>query len=112
MNCSQSDLGKDEPLTILVINAGSSSMKFGLFDFDTLDPVATGMLDWAGHESESVRRLASEGCRPRLPWAMALPAFKADPAPILPILEKLKLDPSESVRRSVANNLNDIANAL
>jgi len=56
-----------------------------------------------------VRRLASEGCRPRLPWGIALPAFQDDPSPILPILERLKLDPSESVRRSVANNLNDIA---
>ena len=64
---------------------------------------------WCKHKSEHVRRLASEGCRPRLPWAMALPAFKKDPAPILPILEKLKNDPSEYVRRSVANNLNDIA---
>lgn len=66
------------------------------------------MLAWAEHESEDVRRLASEGCRPRLPWAMALPAYKKDPSPILPILEKLKNDPSETVRRSVANNLNDI----
>lgn len=56
-----------------------------------------------------VRRLSTEGCRPRLPWAMALPFLKRDPAPILPILENLKSDDSESVRRSVANNLNDIA---
>jgi 3-methyladenine DNA glycosylase AlkC len=67
------------------------------------------MLAWAGHSSHHVRRLASEGCRPRLPWAIALPAFKADPSPILPVLEKLKLDESDFVRRSVANNLNDIA---
>lgn len=67
------------------------------------------MRKWAGHRSEHVRRLASEGCRPRLPWAMALPQFKRDPAPILPILEALRDDPSEYVRRSVANNLNDIA---
>jgi 3-methyladenine DNA glycosylase AlkC len=67
------------------------------------------MLQWAAHENHHLRRLASEGCRPRLPWAMALPAFKADPSPILPILETLKHDESEYVRRSVANNLNDIA---
>src|SRR5690606_48802 len=67
------------------------------------------MLAWSRHTSPQVRRLASEGCRPRLPWAMALPALKADPTPILPILEQLKNDPSEDVRRSVANNLNDIA---
>jgi len=57
----------------------------------------------------NVRRFASEGCRPRLPWAMALPQFKRDPSPILPILEKLKDDESEFVRKSVANNLNDVS---
>lgn len=64
---------------------------------------------WADSGNEHLRRLASEGCRPRLPWAMALPVFKSDPRPILPILEKLKADESEYVRRSVANNLNDIS---
>ncbi|WDE04265.1 DNA alkylation repair protein [Thalassomonas viridans] len=64
---------------------------------------------WARMDNKHLRRLASEGCRPRLPWAMALPAFKQDPAQVLPILEVLKDDPSEYVRRSVANNLNDIA---
>lgn len=67
------------------------------------------MLAWASHPNHHVRRLASEGIRPRLPWAMALPAFKKEPSPILPILEQLKNDPSEYVRRSVANNLNDIS---
>jgi len=67
------------------------------------------MAAWADDKDPRVRRLASEGCRPRLPWAMALPKFKIDPTPILPILEKLKNDTSEDVRRSVANNLNDIS---
>jgi 3-methyladenine DNA glycosylase AlkC len=67
------------------------------------------MLAWAGHENAEVRRLASEGCRPRLPWGIRLQALVADPAPILPILEQLKNDESESVRKSVANNLNDIS---
>ncbi|MCR6642227.1 MAG: DNA alkylation repair protein [Sporocytophaga sp.] len=67
------------------------------------------MLVWSKHESHHVRRLASEGCRPRLPWAMAIPALKKNPSPIFPVLENLKNDPSEFVRRSVANNLNDIA---
>jgi 3-methyladenine DNA glycosylase AlkC len=66
------------------------------------------MLIWSKSKDASVRRLASEGTRPRLPWAMAVPALKKDPSSILPILENLKNDPSESVRRSVANNLNDI----
>jgi len=67
------------------------------------------MLSWTAHPSAEVRRLATEGCRPRLPWGIALPVLKSDPSPILPILEKLKNDPSDSVRRSVANNLNDIS---
>ncbi|OXG06657.1 3-methyladenine DNA glycosylase AlkC [Flavobacterium araucananum] len=67
------------------------------------------MVQWSLHENHHVRRLSSEGSRPRLPWAMAIPFLKKDPASILPILENLKYDPSEYVRRSVANNLNDIA---
>ena len=67
------------------------------------------MLVWAEHSSPLVRRLASEGFRPRLPWGMGISALKRDPAPILPVLEKLKVDPAETVRRSVANNLNDIS---
>lgn len=67
------------------------------------------LLKWSRHSSEHVRRLASEGCRPRLPWAMGVPGLKSDPSQIIPILDNLKADPSEYVRRSVANNLNDIA---
>ncbi len=67
------------------------------------------MLDWAKHPSEQVRRLASEGYRPRLPWGMGIPSLKKDPSPIFLVLELLKNDPSETVRRSVANNLNDIS---
>lgn len=67
------------------------------------------MAAWAAHENEHVRRLASEGCRPALPWGQALPGFKKDPMPVLAILEQLKTDPSPYVRKSVANNLNDIS---
>ena len=67
------------------------------------------MLAWAKHHSPEVRRLASEGCRPRLPWGIRLPALQADPSSILPILAQLRHDESEAVRRSVANNLNDIS---
>jgi len=67
------------------------------------------MLAWSKHENEHVRRLSSEGCRPALPWAVALPKFKKNPSPVLPILEQLKADPSQYVRKSVANNLNDIS---
>jgi 3-methyladenine DNA glycosylase AlkC len=64
---------------------------------------------WAKSENEHIRRLASEGCRPRLPWGIALSMFKKDPKPVLSILEILKKDPSLYVRKSVANNLNDIS---
>lgn len=73
------------------------------------EKMLTTMKQWSKHENEHIRRLATEGCRPRLPWAMALPSFKKNPEPILPILETLKNDSSEYVRRSVANNLNDIS---
>ncbi len=73
------------------------------------DEMMAQMLVWSKHEHWGVRRLASEGCRPRLPWAMALPDLKKNPAPIIPILENLKNDPARFVRLSVANNLNDIA---
>lgn len=64
---------------------------------------------WARHNNEHVRRLASEGCRPALPWGQALPHFKKDPSPVLTVLEQLKTDSSLYVRKSVANNLNDIS---
>lgn len=67
------------------------------------------MYTWSKDENEHIRRLASEGCRPALPWGQALTSFKKNPSPILPILEQLKTDPSMYVRKSVANNLNDIS---
>jgi 3-methyladenine DNA glycosylase AlkC len=73
------------------------------------DKMTEQMLAWSKHSHRKVRRLASEGIRPRLPWAIALPALKKNPTPILPILENLKQDTCEVVRRSVANNLNDIS---
>ncbi|MFN0151337.1 MAG: DNA alkylation repair protein [bacterium] len=66
------------------------------------------LAEWARDPSEDVRRLVSEGTRPRLPWAGRLRAFQRDPRPVLALLEILKDDPSLYVRRSVANNLNDI----
>lgn len=66
------------------------------------------MRQWAGHADEHVRRLASEGSRPRLPWGMRLSALVRDPTPTIPILEALKNDEALYVRKSVANHLNDI----
>ena len=71
-------------------------------------PTLAQLRQWANDPNEHVRRLVSEGTRPRLPWAMRLPAFQANPQPVLDLLELLKDDPALYVRRSVANNLNDI----
>ncbi len=71
--------------------------------------VMAKMTEWSFHSNVHVRRLASEGCRPRLPWAMALPDFKKDPKQVLIILENLRNDSELYVRKSVANNLNDIS---
>lgn len=65
--------------------------------------------DWAHDDNAHVRRLVSEGTRPRLPWASRLPAFQANPQLALPLLDALKDDPSSYVRRSVANHLGDVA---
>lgn len=67
------------------------------------------MSSWVADENTHVRRLASEGTRPRLPWGMRLKRLVEDPSPVLPLLEALRDDPEEYVRRSVANHLNDIA---
>lgn len=88
-----------------------SSGEFAIRPFigKSQEKVMKRMKQWAQHPNEHVRRLSSEGCRPRLPWASPLPGFKKNPQPVLEILDLLKNDPSEYVRRSVANNLNDIA---
>jgi len=88
-----------------------SSSEFAIRSFILSDSerVMRRMTAWAEHPNEHVRRLSSEGCRPRLPWGEALLMFKKNSAPVLSILELLKADPSPYVRNSVANNLNDIA---
>jgi len=67
------------------------------------------MLGWSLDENEHVRRLASEGSRPRLPWSFRLQPLIADPSRSFVILERLHADPSTAVRKSVANHLNDIS---
>ncbi len=67
------------------------------------------LMEWTRDPDPHVRRLCSEGSRPRLPWAIRIPGFIKDPRPVLPILEAMKDDPDLYVRRSVANHLGDIA---
>jgi 3-methyladenine DNA glycosylase AlkC len=64
---------------------------------------------WARDPNVHVRRLVSEGSRPRLPWAPRLRSLEVDPRPGLALLELLKDDPERYVQRSVANHLNDVA---
>lgn len=76
---------------------------------DHPEPTLAVLRTWATDPNVHVRRLVSEGTRTRLPWSFRLPEFQRDPAPVVELLELLKDDPVEYVRRSVANNLNDIA---
>ncbi len=101
----------DLSLDALALFTKYSSSEFAIRPFIIKDPkrAMAYLKKLTGDKDPKVRRFASEGCRPRLPWAMAIPAFKKDPTLILPILERLKNDPSEFVRNSVANNLNDIS---
>lgn len=86
------------------------SAEFSIRRFLERHPEATlaRLKAWTKDPSPHVRRLVSEGTRPRLPWAPRLREFQKDPRPVLALLELLKDDPELYVRRSVANNLNDI----
>jgi 3-methyladenine DNA glycosylase AlkC len=85
--------------------------EFSIRAFLNAHPDATyaRLVEWSTDPSPHVRRLVSEGTRPRLPWAPRLRHFQKDPAPVLALLERLKDDDALYVRRSVANSLNDIA---
>ena len=87
------------------------SSEFDVRYFLIADPVRALdiMSGWVNDPDHHVRRLVSEGTRPRLPWGMKLQGLVDDPAPTLPILKALRDDSEEYVRRSVANHLNDIA---
>ena len=73
------------------------------------DQVLALFATWTSDPNPHVRRLVSEGARPRLPWAGRLAPFQRDPTPTIALLERLKDDPSAYVRRSVANHVGDIA---
>ncbi len=87
-----------------------STSEFAIRPFLAENPkIIETLYQWAKDNNYHVRRLASEGCRPLLPWAMKLNQYVKDPSPIIPILEQLYNDPEDYVYRSVANNLNDIS---
>lgn len=87
------------------------SAEFAVREFLRVDLTSTlsVMRDWSLDEDEHVRRLASEGSRPRLPWSFKLQAIVDDPRLTYPILANLAQDPSLYVRKSVANHLNDVS---
>ncbi len=76
---------------------------------DHFDVTYATLETFTRHDDEQVRRLPSEGTRPRLPWGMKVQRLLDDPAPGIALLQRLRHDPSETVRRSVANHLNDVA---
>lgn len=88
-----------------------SSSEFAIRPFlqDDLAGTLRTMISWSRDPDPHVRRLSSEGARPRLPWSFPLKELIRDPSPLLPILEALKSDDSLYVRKSVANSLNDIS---
>jgi 3-methyladenine DNA glycosylase AlkC len=105
--------GIDDPEVALPLLAGltpRASSEFPIRAFVEAHPDATytHLRRWATDDDEHVRRLVSEGTRPRLPWAPQLRGLIADPTPNVPLLDLLVDDPSPYVRRSVANHLNDI----
>ncbi len=87
---------------------GSSEFAIRYFLRSDLERSLERMHDWTREENHHVRRLASEGSRPRLPWSFRLEAVQADPLLAAGILDRLKADESLYVRKSVANHLNDV----
>jgi 3-methyladenine DNA glycosylase AlkC len=101
----------DESLEALSFLTRFSSSEFAIREFLRRDLPRTlvAMERWSRNPDEHIRRLASEGSRPHLPWSFRLDALVTDPSPVTPILENLRADPSLYVRKSVANHLNDIS---
>ena len=101
----------DTSMEALKFFTAFGSSEFAVREFIRRDPARTlaVMRVWSLDDNEHVRRLASEGSRPRLPWSFRLDALMADPALAAPILENLRGDSSPYVRKSVANHLNDIS---
>ena len=106
--------GLDEPETALeglACLTRYASAEFAIRPFLERHPQRTlaRLTEWAASEDVHLRRLVSEGTRPRLPWARRLAAPNWDPLAALPLLDRLHDDPEMYVRRSVANHLNDLA---
>ncbi|GAA1257871.1 DNA alkylation repair protein [Pseudonocardia aurantiaca] len=103
----------DDGLALLAELTPRLTAEFGIRSFlaADLDRALVAALSWTGCADEHVRRLASEGTRPRLPWARRVRELLDRPEATIPILDALHRDPSETVRRSVANHLNDVSHS-
>lgn len=101
----------DEGLELLAALTPRLTSEFALRPFIEHDPERTLEVArrWAQSDDEHVRRLASEGTRPNLPWGRRVAALDDQPGSTVPILDHLYRDSSETVRRSVANHLNDLS---
>lgn len=101
----------DDALMLLARMTGVLTSEFAIRTLINHDPDRTlaAALTWTASPDEHVRRLASEGTRPYLPWAVRVPVLSARGEATVPVLDALYRDPSEYVRRSVANHLNDLS---
>ena len=101
----------DESMQAMVILTQKFSSEFAVRPFVERYPGKTlsALLDLTRHPDEHVRRWCSEGTRTRLPWGIKLHGLIKNPNPVWPILDKLIDDESLYVRRSVANNINDLS---
>ncbi|MET0930221.1 MAG: DNA alkylation repair protein [Aeromicrobium sp.] len=107
-----SDASFDDAMALLAELTSGLSSEFairGLLRHDLERALAVITSEWVTSDDVDVRRLASEGTRPYLPWATRVPAIIRDPRSTIPILSALYTDDSEYVRRSVANHLNDVS---
>ena len=105
------DAAFDDAMALLADLTGRLTAEFAIrtllrHDLDRAIGIATA---WTGSDDVDVRRLASEGTRPYLPWAVRVPEILARPGVTVPVLDALYRDESEYVRRSVANHLNDLS---
>ena len=107
LNQAYIDISLDALKTFTIESSSEFAIRRFIIKYPT--KTITKMKKWSKDPNEHIRRLASEGCRPRLPWAIALEKYKNDPSEILPILETLQDDKSKYVQKSVANSLNDIS---
>lgn len=101
----------DEAFAAMRVMTARASCEFAVRPYLRAEPERSLAVlhDWVDDPDPAVRRLVSEGTRPRLPWGARLRAFQEDPGPVVALLDRLFDDPAETVRRSVANSLNDIS---